>query len=100
MIKVSSIELKAPVTGEDIDLIPFTSDVGAYEFEETNYDNTSENKNVLTTAIDSVGRVIDTAGDVLISSAAASEIEPENIKNKIYLGNDKSKIKKTKKKNL
>ncbi len=71
---IYSIELKAPVTGEDIDLIPFTSDVGAYEFEETNYDNTSENKNVLTTAIDSVGRVIDTAGDVLISSAAASEI--------------------------
>jgi len=72
---ILSIELKAPVTGEDIDLIPFTSDVGAYEFEETNYDNTSENKNVLTTAIDSVGRVIDTAGDVLISSAAASEID-------------------------
>ena len=72
---ILSIELKAPVTGEDIDLIPFTSDVGAYEFEETNYDNTSENKNRLTTAIDSVGRVIDTAGDVLISSAAASEID-------------------------
>ena len=72
---IYSIELKAPVTGEDIDLIPFTSDVGAYEFEETNYDNTSENKNVLTTAIDSVGRVIDTAGDVLISSAAAAEID-------------------------
>ena len=93
---IYSIELKAPVTGEDIDLIPFTSDVGAYEFEETNYDNTSENKNVMTTAIDSVGRVIDTAGDILISSAAAAEIEPENIKNKIYLGNDKSKIKKQK----
>jgi len=72
---IYSIELKAPVTGEDIDLIPFTSDVGAYEFEETNYDNTSENKNVLTTAIDSAGRVIDTAGDVLISNAAASEID-------------------------
>jgi len=72
---IYSIELKAPVTGEDIDLIPFTSDVGAYEFEETNYDNTSENKNVLTTAIDSVGRVIDTAGDILISNAAAAEID-------------------------
>jgi hypothetical protein len=72
---IYGIELKAPVTGEDIDLIPFQSDVGAYEFEETNYDNTSENKNVMTTAIDSVGRVIDTAGDVLISSAAASEID-------------------------
>jgi len=72
---IFSIELKAPVTGEDIDLIPFTSDVGAYEFEETNYDNTSENKNVLTTAIDSVSRVIDTAGDVLVSSAAAAEID-------------------------
>jgi hypothetical protein len=72
---IYSIELKAPITGEDIDLIPFQSDVGAYEFEETNYDNTSENKNVMTTAIDSVGRVIDTAGDVLISSAAASEID-------------------------
>ena len=71
---IFSIELKAPVTGEDIDLIPFTSDVGAYEFEETNYDNTSENKNLLTTAIDSVGRVIDTAGDILISSAAAAEM--------------------------
>ena len=33
---IFSIELKAPVTGEDIDLIHFKSDVGAYEFEETN----------------------------------------------------------------
>jgi len=65
---IYSIELKAPVTGEDIDLIPFTSDVGAYEFEETNYDNTSENKNLMTTAIDSVGRVIDTSGDTLITN--------------------------------
>ena len=65
---IYSIELKAPVTGEDIDLIPFTSDVGAYEIEETNYDNTSENKNLMTTAIDSVGRVIDTAGDTLITN--------------------------------
>ena len=73
---IYSIELKAPVTGENIDLIPYVSDVGAYEFEETNYDNTSENKNVLTTAIDSVGRVIDTAGNVLISNAAATEISP------------------------
>jgi hypothetical protein len=84
---IYSIELKAPVTGEDIDLIPFTSDVGAYEFEETNYDNTSENKNVLTTAIDSVGRVIDTAGDVLISSAAASEIDL-NIGERVVLGDN------------
>jgi hypothetical protein len=73
---IYSIELKAPVTGEDINLIPFTSDVGAYEFEETNYDNTSENKNRLTTAIDGVARVIDAAGDVLVSSAAATEISP------------------------
>ena len=84
---IYSIELKAPVTGEDIDLIPFTSDVGAYEFEETNYDNTSENKNVLTTAIDSVGRVIDTAGDVLISSAAASEIDL-NVGERVILGDN------------
>ena len=84
---IFSIELKAPVTGEDIDLIPFTSDVGAYEFEETNYDNTSENKNVLTTAIDSVGRVIDTAGDVLISSAAASEVDL-NVGERVVLGDN------------
>jgi hypothetical protein len=84
---IYSIELKAPVTGEDIDLIPFTSDVGAYEFEETNYDNTSENKNVLTTAIDSVGRVIDTAGDVLISSAAASEVDL-NVGERVVLGDN------------
>jgi len=84
---ILSIELKAPVTGEDIDLIPFTSDVGAYEFEETNYDNTSENKNVLTTAIDSVGRVIDTAGDILISNAAASEIDL-NVGERVVLGDN------------
>jgi len=84
---IYSIELKAPITGEDIDLIPFQSDVGAYEFEETNYDNTSENKNVMTTAIDSVGRVIDTAGDVLISSAAASEIDL-NIGERVVLGDN------------
>ena len=84
---IYSIELKAPVTGEDIDLIPFTSDVGAYEFEETNYDNTSENKNVMTTAIDSVSRVIDTAGDVLISSAAASEIDL-NVGERVILGDN------------
>ena len=84
---IFSIELKAPVTGEDIDLIPFQSDVGAYEFEETNYDNTSENKNVMTTAIDSVSRVIDTAGDVLISSATASEINL-NIGERVVLGDN------------
>jgi len=72
---IYGIELKAPVTGENIELIPYTSDVGAYEFEETNYDNTSENKNLINTAIDSVSRVIDTAGNVLISNAAAAEID-------------------------
>jgi len=84
---IYGIELKAPVTGEDIDLIPFQSDVGAYEFEETNYDNTSENKNLLTTAIDSVGRVIDTASDVLVSSAAASEINL-NVGERVVLGDN------------
>jgi len=78
---IYGIELKAPVTGENIELIPYTSDVGAYEFEETNYDNTSENKNLINTAIDSVSRVIDTAGDLLISNAAAAEIEPKIFNN-------------------
>jgi hypothetical protein len=57
---IYSIELKAPVTGEDIEMIPYTSDVGAYEFEEMIYDNTSENKNLMTTAIDGISTVIDT----------------------------------------
>ena len=57
---IYSIELKAPVTGEDIEMIPYTSDVGAYEFEEMAYDNTSENKNLMTTAIDGISTTIDT----------------------------------------
>ena len=69
---IYSIELKAPVTGEDIDLIPY-SDVGSFELpagseEEINYNNTSENKNLLKTAIDSNSVVIDTAGDTLITN--------------------------------
>jgi len=73
---IYGIELKAPVTGEDIELTPYQSDVGAYEFEEVVYDDTSENKNLMTTAIDGISTVIDTAGDVLVSSAAASEMSP------------------------
>ncbi len=57
---IYGIELKAPVTGEDIEMIPYTSDVGAYEFEEVAYNNTSENKNLMTTAIDGISTTIDT----------------------------------------
>ena len=69
---IYSIELKAPVTGEDIDLIPY-SDVGSFELpagaeEEINYNNTSENKNLLKTAIDSNSVEIDAAGDTLITN--------------------------------
>jgi len=69
---IYSIELKAPVTGEDIDLIPYT-DVGSFELpagaeEEINYNNTSENKNLLKTAIDSNSVEIDAAGDTLITN--------------------------------
>ena len=71
---IYSIELKAPVTGEDIEMIPYTSDVGAYEFQEMAYNNTSENKNLMTTAIDGISTVIDTAGDFIDTGVQASEM--------------------------
>ena len=73
---IYSIELKAPVTGEDIEMIPYTSDVGAYEYEDLVYNNTSENKNLMTTAIDGISTVIDTAGDFIDTGVQASEMSP------------------------
>jgi len=73
---IYSIELKAPVTGEDIEMIPYTSDVGAYEYQDLVYNNTSENKNLMTTAIDGISTVIDTAGDFIDTGVQASEMSP------------------------
>jgi len=73
---IYGIELKAPVTGEDIELTPYQSDVGAYEFEEVVYDDTSENKNLMTTAIDGISTIIDTAGDFIDTGVQASEMSP------------------------
>ena len=75
---IYSIELKAPVTGEDIEMIPYTSDVGAYEYEDLVYNNTSENKNLMTTAIDGISTVIDTAGDFIDTGVQASEMPINN----------------------
>jgi len=85
---IYGIELKAPVTGEDIELTPYQSDVGAYEFEEVVYDDTSENKNLMTTAIDGISTIIDTAGDVLVSSAAASDLSQVNFGERVILGDN------------
>ena len=46
------------------------------------YDNTSENKNLMTTAIDGISTVIDTVGDAIITPAMAGDmIEPKIFNN-------------------
>ena len=85
---IYGIELKAPVTGEDIELTPYQSDVGAYEFEEVVYDDTSENKNLMTTAIDGISTIIDTAGDFIDTGVQASDLSQVNFGERVILGDN------------
>ena len=85
---IYGIELKAPVTGEDIELTPYQSDVGAYEFEEVVYDDTSENKNLMTTAIDGISTVIDTVGDFIDTGVQASDLSQVNFGERVILGDN------------
>lgn len=87
-----------PVTGDELPLIPDPPSDDYFQYNENLIDDIIvDGKKNSKIPVDDQSSIFKTIGDVLISSAAAAEIEPKNIKNKIYLGNDKSKIKKQKK---